>query len=75
MESSVQILKKLLERGAMLNCMDCHGQTCIMQAVLSGNQDVVKLLVDSGADLSARNIYLNTALDLALAKDLQVRKC
>jgi ankyrin repeat protein len=73
MESSVQILKKLLERGAVLNCMDHHGQTCLMQAVLSGHQDVVKLLVDSGADLTACNVYHNTALDLALAKDFQVR--
>jgi ankyrin repeat protein len=73
MESSVQVLKKLVERGAMLNCMDVHGQTCVMQAILSGHQEVVKLLVDSGADLTARNIYHNTALDLAQAQDLQVR--
>jgi ankyrin repeat protein len=73
MESSVEILKKLLERGAMLNCVDRHGQTCLMHAVLSGHQDVVKLMVDSGADLTACNVYHNTAIDLALAKDLQVR--
>lgn len=58
----------------MLNCIDRHGQTCLMQAVLSGHQDVVKLLMDSGADLTACNVYHNTALDLALAKDLQVRE-
>ncbi|XP_023719400.1 fibronectin type 3 and ankyrin repeat domains protein 1 [Cryptotermes secundus] len=71
MGSSVQILKKLLERGALLNCIDRHGQTCLMQAVLSGHQDVVKLLMDSGAELTACNVYHNTALDLALAKGIQ----
>lgn len=73
MESSVQILKKLLERGATPNCVDRHGQTCLMQAVLSGRQDAVKLLVDSGVDLAQCNVYHNTALDMARARDLKVR--
>jgi len=72
MESSVEILKKLLERGAVLNCVDRHGQTCLMQAVLSGRQDVVKLLVDSGVDLASCNVYHNTALDMAWARNLEV---
>lgn len=71
-ESSVEILRKLLERGAMLNCLDRHGQTCLMHAVLSGRQDVVKLLVDSGADLAPCNVYQNTALDMARASGFKV---
>jgi ankyrin repeat protein len=72
MESSVEILRKLLEQGAMLNCVDRRGQTCLMHAVLSGSQNVVKLLVDSGADLALCNVYQNTALDMARARDLKV---
>jgi ankyrin repeat protein len=44
-----------------------------MQAVLSGRQDAVKLLVDSGVDLAQCNVYHNTALDMARARDLKVR--
>jgi len=72
MESSVEILRQLLMRGAMLNCVDRRGQTCLMHAVLSGRQEVVKLLVDSGADLAPCNVYQNTALDIARAKGLKV---
>ncbi|XP_069695751.1 fibronectin type 3 and ankyrin repeat domains protein 1-like isoform X2 [Periplaneta americana] len=71
LESAVPILKKLLESGAKFDCVDRHGQTCLMQAVLSGRQDVVKLLVDSGADLTPSNVYHNTALDMARARDLK----
>ncbi|XP_021920541.1 fibronectin type 3 and ankyrin repeat domains protein 1-like isoform X2 [Zootermopsis nevadensis] len=71
LESSVQILKKLLERGATPNCVDRRGQTCLMQAVLSGCKDIVKLLVDSGADLVPCNVYHNTALDMACARDVK----
>lgn len=72
MESSVEILRELLMRGAVLNCVDHRGQTCLMHAVLSGRQEVVKLLVDSGADLAPCNVYQNTALDIARARGLKV---
>jgi len=72
MESSVEILRRLLARGAMLNCVDRRGQTCLMHAVLSDRQEVVKLLVDSGADLAPYNVYQNTALDIARARGLKV---
>jgi len=72
MKSSVKILRELLTRGAMLNCVDRHGQTCLMHAVLSGRQEVVKLLVDSGADFAPCNVYQNTALDIARARGLKV---
>jgi serine/threonine-protein phosphatase 6 regulatory ankyrin repeat subunit A len=72
MESSVEILRKLVTRGAMLTCVDCRGQTCLMHAVLSGRQEVVKLLVDSGAELAPCNVYQNTALDIARARGLKV---
>ena len=72
MESSTEILRKLLEQGAMVNCMDRRGQTCLMHAVLSCRLNVVKLLVDSGADLALRNVYQNTALGMARAGGLKV---
>ncbi|PSN40316.1 hypothetical protein C0J52_23633 [Blattella germanica] len=72
LESSFLILQKLLERGAYMNAVDRHGQTCLMQAILTGREDVVKLLVDAGADLSHYNMYHNTALDMARSRDLKV---
>ncbi|KAJ9585986.1 hypothetical protein L9F63_020369 [Diploptera punctata] len=71
LESSFPILQKLLERGALVNAVDRRGQTCLMQAVLSGREDVVKLLVESEADLTPSNVYNNTALDMARAREFK----
>jgi FOG: Ankyrin repeat len=73
LESTLPILQKLLERGGLVNAVDRRGQTCLMQAVLSGREKVVKLLVDAGADLTPSNMYHNTALDMARARELKVR--
>nr|CAD7575538.1 unnamed protein product [Timema californicum] len=67
-ESTISILQALVSRGADVNCCDRRNQTCLMQAVLSGRQDAVKLLIDAGVDLHSRNVYSNTALDMAIGR-------
>nr|CAD7450330.1 unnamed protein product [Timema bartmani] len=67
-ESTISILQALVSHGADVNCRDRRKQTGLMKAVLSGRQDAVKLLVDTGVDLHSHNVYSNTSLDMAIGR-------
>ena len=45
----VQVVCKLLEHGADLQCVDSHGATPFIVAVKQGHGDLVTLLIDRGA--------------------------
>ncbi len=67
----IEIAKLLLAAGADVNATSrrgddlLRGMTPLMLAVLDGNEELVQLLVDKGADVSARAPDGGTALALA----------
>jgi ankyrin repeat protein len=60
-----------LERGANVNVRDevKWGWTVLMTAASIGNLEIVKLLVEHGADVNLKNVKGNTALILAAQND------
>ena len=59
-------VRELLERDSTLvNAKDAHRKTPLHWAAGNGHQAVVELLIGNGADLSARDQFNFTALDLA----------
>jgi hypothetical protein len=57
------IARLLIERGANVNAVDDDGTTPLMQAVSNHQPEMVKLLIESKADLNARSAkYGTTAL-------------
>jgi hypothetical protein len=46
----------LLSSGADINAMDKNGYTALFYAVLQGHQNIVKMLIDSNADMEKRYV-------------------
>ncbi|KAK2723984.1 hypothetical protein QYM36_002353 [Artemia franciscana] len=59
--SNLDLVKLLLKRGANPNCREC-----LHHAVWEGKADVCKLLIQSGAELDATNVYGETPLGTAI---------
>ena len=57
-EKALQIIKN----GTPVDVMDESGQTPIGQAIISGNIDMVKLLLDSGASIDGVNNWRGSPL-------------
>ncbi|XP_073725763.1 fibronectin type 3 and ankyrin repeat domains 1 protein isoform X3 [Misgurnus anguillicaudatus] len=57
----------LLQAGAGVNVRDKPGKTPLMVAVLNNHEELVKLLLDSGADHQMKNEYGASAADMAKA--------
>jgi ankyrin repeat protein len=55
----------LITNGANVNSLSLGGTTPLMMAVQSGNELLVKLLLDKGADLKLRNAEGISAIDIA----------
>src|SRR4030042_7031338 len=51
---SVADLKKLAAEGVEMNVADEQGVTYLILAVRMGNKEIVKVLVDAGADVNAK---------------------
>lgn len=67
-EGHVESARVLLERGADPNARGQHGVTPLMMAAAATRPDpvMVRLLIDKGADIGARDMVERTALDWAL---------
>lgn len=63
----VEILKLLLEKGAVIDAQDSWGNTALSRAVYEskGRGDVIKLLLENGANRNLKNYYDISPLDLA----------
>jgi ankyrin repeat protein len=64
-KNNLQMLKYLIDKGASLTTTDydsIYGHTCLQWAVLNGNLETIKLLIEIGASLGANGSIYQTAL-------------
>jgi ankyrin repeat protein len=61
----LQIVQFLMAHGARVNAFSPSETTPLMMSIGSGNDDLIKYLLDNGADLSLRNHEGYTAIDIA----------
>ena len=63
----VQEVKNLLANGADVNFIDKFGDTALMRASAKGNTEIMKILLDHGADvtINQKDKFGETALDKA----------
>lgn len=61
----LQIVEFLMAHGARVNAFSPSETTPLMMAIGSGNEQLIKYLLDNGADLSLRNHEGYTAIDIA----------
>lgn len=67
-------MARLLDAGAAIDARDTEGRTALMAAAFMDHDDVVRLLLDRGADLRATDSARATALHLALANGSKSEK-
>jgi len=61
----LQVAEFLIANGAMVNALSPSETTPLMMAIGSGNELLIKYLLDKGADLRMRNHQGYTAIDIA----------
>lgn len=61
----LQIVQFLMAHGALINALSPSETTPLMMAIGSGNDELIKYLLDNGADLRMRNHEGYTAIDVA----------
>lgn len=67
-QGRVEVMRLLIQRGAMLETRDMKGDTPLLAASLSGQpsrSEAIRLLVESGADVNAQNTMGQRPLDYA----------
>jgi len=59
------IIKFLIEKGAQVNVQDKNGEAPLTWPCLSNDTEIIKLLVDNGADTNIRNLFDQNLLEQA----------
>ena len=67
-----EIAELLIKFKADINVKDFEKKSPLMIAVINGNQPLVEVLVQNGADLTIRNEYGKSLYDLAVSMDRRV---
>lgn len=62
------IVRLLLEHGALVDACGHTGRTALHWASLKGHRDIVKLLLDFGAEIDVQNELSRTPLDWAIER-------
>jgi ankyrin repeat protein len=64
-KGQLEVAQFLIANGAIVDSMSLGNTTPLMMAVQSGNEKLIKLLLDKDADLQLRNSQRLTAIDIA----------
>ena len=69
-----EIMEYLIEQGIKINIIDTsnEGKTPLHHAVQYGFLNIIKLLLDNGAEINLKDYYGNTAFDLA--KNIEIKE-
>lgn len=65
---NVEVVKRLIDKGAVLNMADLNGETAVIKATWQGFSNIVQLLAEAGADLNIKNKQGRDALNIAVSK-------
>lgn len=65
-KGQLEVARYLIANGAVIDSQSPGNTTPLMMAVHAGNEDLIKLLLDKGADLQLRNNNGFTAIDIAI---------
>ena len=68
-KGSVPIVRELLDKSAYIDAESPNGTTPLMMAAMYGSPEVVKILLEAGADPTLKNGLGLTALDFAKTMD------
>ena len=68
-KGQIEIAQYLISNGAIIDSLSLGYTTPLMMAVQSGNEPLIKLLLDKGADLRLKNTLGFTAIDIAVIYD------
>lgn len=68
-KGNIKSVEILIENGANVNAVIADGFTPLMTSVINNDYDIVKLLLDSGADISLKSSRGVNALSIANAYD------
>ncbi|MBV5294067.1 MAG: ankyrin repeat domain-containing protein [Curvibacter lanceolatus] len=64
-QNQVEMVRLLLDNSAYIDAASPNGSTPLMMAAMYGRSDVLKVLIEEGADASLRNEKGLTAIDFA----------
>lgn len=64
-QNQVEMVRLLLDNAAYIDAASPNGSTPLMMAAMYGRSDVLKVLIEEGADASLRNEKGLTAIDFA----------
>jgi len=67
-KKALELVKKLLARGADVNAGDTWGYTMLHQACMEGYEKAAEFVITKGADVNARNIVDITPLHVAAGR-------
>ncbi|KAI1660907.1 hypothetical protein F4813DRAFT_386316 [Daldinia decipiens] len=68
-QETMPFAQLLLENGAEVNTKDEYGDSPLHSACRRGHREIIRLLVDWGADMDCRNLDWTTPQDLFLSRD------
>jgi ankyrin repeat protein len=72
---SVQLVQKLLARGAQSDSRDLMGFSTLRYAIDNGHSDIAKMLISSGADINTQDVKGHTPLlSAAVNNDVDLTK-
>ena len=64
-KGQLEVAQFLVANGAIVDSTSLNGTTPLMMAVQSGNEQLIRFLLDQGADISIRNGMGFSAIDIA----------
>ena len=65
-KGQLEVAQYLISNGAIIDSLSPGNTTPLMMSVQSGNEELIKLLLDKGADLRMKNSQGFTAIDIAV---------
>jgi ankyrin repeat protein len=58
-QGNISVIQKYIQEGSDVNFVDNYGNIAILCAAMNGHKEIVRMLIDAGADVDSQNIYVH----------------